>query len=57
MIKPKSSTDDLLLFDEAMPFDNLHSEQQFKSECPPDKKVNLSCCFLDANRLAKPQSS
>ena len=45
MIKPKSSTDDLLLFDEAMPFDNLHSEQQFKSECPPDKKVKVENLF------------
>ena len=38
----KPVLDDLLLFDEALPFDTTGA---FKSECPPDKKVKVENLF------------
>ena len=43
MTAPRQSSEELQLFDEAMPFD-LHGET-FKSECPPDKKVKVEDLF------------
>jgi len=34
-----------LLFDEALPLDDLNSSVGFKSECPPDKKVKVENLF------------
>jgi len=39
------SNDDLLLFDEALPTEDLNSAAGFKSECPPDKKVKVENLF------------
>lgn len=36
---------DLLLFDEAMPLEDLHSVAGFKSECRPDKKIKVEDLF------------
>lgn len=44
MSQPNCSTD-LLMFDEAMPIDDLQSEAGFKSECQPDKKIKIEDLF------------
>ena len=43
MTAPRHTSEDLQLFDSAMPFERFGEE--FKSECPPDKKVKVEDLF------------
>ena len=36
---------DLLLFEEALPWEDINSAKGFKSECPPDKKIKVENLF------------